>query len=1362
MAAAQVMVEEGEPAVVARVRAMAARGRATAKAPTGKMVGEDEPPVATSAAAARVRVMAKAPKGEMDEEASAKESRKRGRGVTVKPGNEDPIGAIGDAPEDTLRNNSGVLRPGAKARGAGSVIIETKLPPPLPPYLGISDARKTLLRAFLLKAAGTDTWHDFHKTNATKTLSRLGSSYNIDSGKSVVQYQRDILELKKEFKGANAYEIFKDRASNILLLGNTVATQKESSEESLLDSLFRPGELTYKKLRDACLAESAKAGPGTITINDSLMVGSDLGGGYSKYSLKAAPAKVRGTYKSVVQTFKEVSEAGVRNYVLMIDASNLAMTQLKKAIGGAGFGIVHRIFIIDSIENKSDPATKVSKFDMGDADPNIQIYFLKDIGHHTQYTQWNNNGLSSTLLCGCDISTYSADDGTITADVTMPDGDTITIHDIGSASEIDEAFFLALQKLLEVGKAKIEYAFLYLLLKRAGDCCQALALLDRGRKYVLCDINGVPLPNAAVAGVDIEFRNDSLQILLNELQGVGKGGVEVGLLTHDKVLLVFALLLGLNVYFTFKVVAPQAGQLAAAVEAADNEESGSSNSVFWLSYFKNTLDKDPESILEAATEKYKAIIELWDSKAASLVANVNEIYDDIAATVLDGLTAIKGLSVVDYFLSARILLDKVRKMSRPTAEMTVESVDAKIAEIEASLAAIDVAALTIDGVNALYADIVALESLVNDYLYIYSVSNVQYSAIEEGSNLGLTFNNERTQLTELMKLVTRGSPLRDPNGSPINEHYIFFLNKILPALRDDMRYFERTHGATLAQVNGAYQLKDTDIISKITSRAGIARFKTLYKDVNSTLFGQVGGATSFDRNIVVPLLSSNVQIRPKYGTRTDAEYDTIKGGIDLFIDTRFEKDPNEKELCRIGLPLPKKINTAKVVEVIATIKELVKPIFDAEKVKKRLSPTELKSYIENAIIDGMYSIFNKWDSPDLTKDNIRRAINEYTTNENVQPFANYLDIGMKVTNETGDAYTVVDRALNTDKSERYWGRLLYRVYKVAGGALDVVSAADSIGLSGAMLVLPGRFQTLSPESHVILPYKFRLWVLDWVENKLRSVSEFYNDADAAAAARTPYFTKDIEDYIKKLFTIVLSTEYDRGKKFQESLKFAEEYYDQANKLLNEDLVNIAGRKYITRERVEYNLALYRAIYIIEMYKAWSDKMGELGSPYLQAERTLDKYQITRMLYFLWNESVFANFIANAAAGRHEKYLVSLIGTLSDNPHLPVYAARLYWHAANNDGFTWGAIPDALAPRALQGALNPFLTENEDRYEIFRTLHPPAPPPPALLALPPLALAQPRPGDAIVVEGGARSRRRRRRTRYRSRRRGHTTRRRRRA
>ena len=90
---------------------------------------------------------------------------------------------------------------------------------------------------------------------------------------------------------------------------------------------------------------------------------------------------------------------------------------------------------------------------------------MKDTGHKTYYTSfYDGSGNNSNLFSGCSISAYRDSDGNITADIKSDTIDT-TIDNIGTASEPNEAGFLAFQKLITKGVERTEEAMIYYLMK---------------------------------------------------------------------------------------------------------------------------------------------------------------------------------------------------------------------------------------------------------------------------------------------------------------------------------------------------------------------------------------------------------------------------------------------------------------------------------------------------------------------------------------------------------------------------------------------------------------------------------------------------------------------------------------------------------------------------------------------------------------------------------------------------------------------------------------------------------------------------------------------------------------------------------
>jgi len=274
------------------------------------------------------------------------------------------------------------------------------------------------------------------------------------------------------------------------------------------------------------------------------------------YEISFYPAKNGKTHYNLPQAFKTVS--GKNRFVLIIDASFLSMSSIgledhlkNEYIAGYNSEEEYEFYILENSENLSDSATKIKKYD--NSTRNIKIFFLREEENsRVVYPSFNTNSQASNLYTNLELTTikqFGRIDGVIRIN-----GKEFQRTDIGKISEIDQSAFYALQSYILNDNSANEETMSYFLLKRAGDWCQALSLLDTSRVYNI---------------YDIENENKGTTTL-GELQL----DCAVAVVTHDRILLGYSLLLGLNVFYSIRIV-----------KAGDG--TSDSNSVIWLSYFKN-------------------------------------------------------------------------------------------------------------------------------------------------------------------------------------------------------------------------------------------------------------------------------------------------------------------------------------------------------------------------------------------------------------------------------------------------------------------------------------------------------------------------------------------------------------------------------------------------------------------------------------------------------------------------------------------------------------------------------------------------------------------------------------------------------
>ena len=347
--------------------------------------------------------------------------------------------------------------------------------------------------------------------------------------------------------------------------------------------------------------------------------------GINKYKLSFYPLQLQGRPISPIIPLIKTAAQGTTNFILLIDVTYLSVKKIKKkfvdSIKSDGYDFdpatTYNIYLISSVESSSDPAGKIEEIETTwvakDVEkysrvvtedtrraptdffyPNINVFFLReaDKNHTSIYPNFTLPGQASFLYANSTLKTSrNKDNDKITAEITLPSGKVIIHKDLAHISQIAQATFAMSRKYVQykyinnpkrqlTDEQKTEISHYYLL-KRAGDWCQALCLLDRDRKYNVFNENWkLDKDKSTDMGI-------SLNELCRQIETVDKQSFEIALMTHDRVLLSYALQSGLNVYFTFKSTTTAKDRKAAVPSpksAADEDDSASSMT---LLYFKN-------------------------------------------------------------------------------------------------------------------------------------------------------------------------------------------------------------------------------------------------------------------------------------------------------------------------------------------------------------------------------------------------------------------------------------------------------------------------------------------------------------------------------------------------------------------------------------------------------------------------------------------------------------------------------------------------------------------------------------------------------------------------------------------------------
>ena len=274
-------------------------------------------------------------------------------------------------------------------------------------------------------------------------------------------------------------------------------------------------------------------------------------GGMRTYEVSGVLMKDKGGEGTLnVASRLENVTGGKTKFALLIDASTLATTSFINSDLSPLPNKQCEFHIIENIENESDSATKLTA---GGLDkPKIaanfakkpNMFFMKDIQNTVLYPEFKV-GIAEkdgeALFGNANLVLSRSGDDT-EADFTFADKSEYHVDRISVNANVKKASLNVLASALSkggrvvngqlttVGTDKTPFLFPYL--KRVGDWCQALSLLDSSRKYQIYDLARDKLKTTTLG----DLRKESETV--------------VALMTVDRILLGYALSLGLDVFFT--------------------------------------------------------------------------------------------------------------------------------------------------------------------------------------------------------------------------------------------------------------------------------------------------------------------------------------------------------------------------------------------------------------------------------------------------------------------------------------------------------------------------------------------------------------------------------------------------------------------------------------------------------------------------------------------------------------------------------------------------------------------------------------------------------------------------------------------
>jgi len=490
-------------------------------------------------------------------------------------------------------------------------------------YLGIPEDRKGDIKDFIELSADLDFWHDFHHGAKAKMdprfFNEFATTYQLtptSTSADRADFTDKVRKLQKMVIGMQGktnlsfWDFFSVKAPIVTTLPSTEFFGRMGNDEdriiddflwlkhpegrsSSLSALKRTLDQTFNKggaVPSLYAGDKVKIRVGPkITKSLGSLASNNQTTPLNDYDITAFPNRYQGTKLSPIVPLLEISEPGTQNFILLIDVTLLKMSDIKKKFSetmGSTYNATtqYNIYIISSLENESDPAGKIGAIDANPTQnektagitkiTNINVYFLQEAepSYNAVFPLWNGgSGKNSFLYSKCKLRTYRTPTGKIGCQVTLPSNKTVDHQDLGAISEIRAAGYAMTRKFIEFNlspsEAQQSEISHYYLLKRAGDWCQALCLLDRDRAYKV---------------LDDKFNPTRQTVTINEFVKTHKN-TEVALMTHDRVLLSYALQLGLNVMFSVL--------FTSKVAAAADEET---EKTIVQVYFKNQKSKEPD------------------------------------------------------------------------------------------------------------------------------------------------------------------------------------------------------------------------------------------------------------------------------------------------------------------------------------------------------------------------------------------------------------------------------------------------------------------------------------------------------------------------------------------------------------------------------------------------------------------------------------------------------------------------------------------------------------------------------------------------------------------------------------------------
>jgi len=393
--------------------------------------------------------------------------------------------------------------------------------------------RNILVWQLFRHLARGDFRHDFNERVNSRDLITAGDENRFFDIAKRISKKGDVW-LRTNFKkyiNETIFTILQGSFDRILLppLEGSSTTQEFFDEPELLKKIG----INYEKLKeDVRKLEPGAAMQGTFVIPEVVTRNYTIRSSLYREGEKGTTGYSKN--RNIAQMFREVT--GKQKFALIVDASGglplteILNTSLETYSPGGEF------YIIENIENSSDSATKLTnlKKPTDATRPPPSLFFLKDKENTVVYPLWDNQqDPKSNIYASLKIVLNRISDDEVEANIIRVDAQgntvqTFNIGDVANSSNVKNATLAALAVFIDQGI--VPESFVYTLIKRMGDWCQALSMLDLDRVYSVLNQDRQPIEQITLRDMLVD--------------------TEIGVVTNDRILLAFCILHGLNVFFT--------------------------------------------------------------------------------------------------------------------------------------------------------------------------------------------------------------------------------------------------------------------------------------------------------------------------------------------------------------------------------------------------------------------------------------------------------------------------------------------------------------------------------------------------------------------------------------------------------------------------------------------------------------------------------------------------------------------------------------------------------------------------------------------------------------------------------------------